>query len=813
MAYKVAVASTDWSSASTWRTNFNAPTMHASANLSLLTSGVFTEDAVAVNSTDKIEGVVIAPVAGFAARTITFTLQENGVDVGTPVVIAGNNIRLNQPLRIALAAGFTVTNGRTYRFKIQCDAGAPTIALSTTATRGAAIIYKDTTGAPAANDFVTIGVANATTGIVVTVDDTTAIYGDGSAPTSVFATGVLIRSWLCLAVCSGASAQAELAFKTNANTKLTWSSNLLVYPGSKLTQKPQAAYVSELYMNAASAISCFVGIYDGAYLDVQYGGRSNVAYWKTTIVSGAGTAASPLVLTDPVDWAVGDYVAISPGTNSATNYNETEYRYIITKNSTTSYVLSNTKGGSENALIYTHVGAYVMNGTRNVKWTALTANSWHINTTDTLTAGLNVVFKGVELSGLTTSGSSARAALCPNGASTIEDIVSLDNSTAGAVVGFISNTNALCPTFKRWLIGNGGASGSSQDGRVLLNGNSKVFDDCVMIDASKAGWKINGDANRWINCIGIAGGKSGALPDLYASWNVTGNNNVFDGCEAHAERGGGVLLYGAQGDNVFNNFVSGTKAKNAKAVLKAVNVVAYTRVIFNNLTYAETILFDQYKTGMLEGSYVGFHILNGNSKAHAGYTNRGSHASTGAGLAITTVRTAGSLNIALLPEDATNGYVYEQSIQALPNTTPFLSGYLYRNAAFSSGDITVAIYLPGTLLSGTPDASYTFPTTTLAWLPFNINKIYGGTVPFNATIRFTAKSAAAGAQAIIADYYDAVTPLNLWEGGRPLKQVSVNDFSSIPGLTWGYTDKNTVDGTMGRRQIDAADSAELAFVK
>lgn len=799
MSYKCAVTTGDWSAGATWRTNFNTPTMHASSNLTITVGGVFTEDQVAPNSTDKIEGLVFAPVAGYAGRTITITLQENSVDVGTPIVLTGNNIRLNQPMLALLASGFTVTSGRTYRFKIQTDAGAPTCALSTTATRGAAIILKDTTGAPAAGDHPYVLPINASTGITVTIDNTSAVAGDGSAPISVFYTGLLLRSWNNMCIGAAASVAAEVAFKTNADTKLTWSSNILVYPGAKWTQKPDSSHRSDMYMSAASALSCFFGGYDGAIVDVEGDPKANPDYWRTTLVSGLGTAASPAVTATPVDWKVGDYVYFAPGTNSGTNYNEGEYRYIITKNSSSSYVLSSTKGGSENALVYTHTSSYIFNATHNVRWDALTANSWHINLNDTTSGGANMVFKNADLSGLTTSGSTARAAFCVNGTATIEDLSHADNTTAGAVFNWPNNVYSTHPTIKRLFTANGGSAGNSQDGRIILSGtNNKFFEDCWVADSSKVGWKIAGNNNTFTRCGGVAGGKGGALPELYGSWNITGNYNQFISCESHAERGYGILLYQSVVDSVFTNFISGTKADNKLGTIsKSSSFIDYCKVVFLGLVQSETNLILNYRTNLSEGSEIAFQDLNGNTSQHRWYTNHGSFWSAGSGLTDTTVRTASSLSLAIKPEDSTlGGAVMSVKIPANPTSIAQFYGYIYRNATFSSGVIKVDLFLPGNT-TVTPDATYTLPTTTGAWLPFVLSAYNSNTTSRYATIRLTAVSSTAGAYAFLDDIYDAgtgnkVAGLDLWDNGKISPIIVASDYSSIPDqarvAVWSDTD-------------------------
>ena len=125
----------------------------------------------------------------------------------------------------------------------------------------------------------------------------------------------------------------------------------------------------------------------------------------------------------------------------------------------------------------------------------------------------------------------------------------------------------------------------------------------------------------------------------------------------------------------------------------------------------------------------------------------------------------------------------------------------------------VEIFLPGTDTTGTADAIFTASNTTDTWQDFVIGKAYSGTENTEALIRVTAISATAGAAIYLADFFDGVDALNSWYEAKPTKVVAPTDFTAVAGLLWSYPDTDTTSGTMGRRQVDAADSAELASIK
>ena len=71
--------------------------------------------------------------------------------------------------------------------------------------------------------------------------------------------------------------------------------------------------------------------------------------------------------------------------------------------------------------------------------------------------------------------------------------------------------------------------------------------------------------------------------------------------------------------------------------------------------------------------------MDSSSSKHRWYTPKGSFWSSGSGLTDTTTRTAGSLALAIKPEDATNGAEMIVKVPANPTSQVVFYGYLYRN--------------------------------------------------------------------------------------------------------------------------------------
>lgn len=154
-------------------------------------------------------------------------------------------------------------------------------------------------------------------------------------------------------------------------------------------------------------------------------------------------------------------------------------------------------------------------------------------------------------------------------------------------------------------------------------------------------------------------------------------------------------------------------------------------------------------------------------------------------------------------------------VPANPTSEVFVYGYLYRNATFSTGELKVELFLPGTALTSTPDDTYTLATTTGAWMPWVLKAYNPSTDSRYAIVRITAKTATVGAYAFLDDLYDAgtankVAGLDLWDEGQPSQIMVQSDFSVVPAAVWQFSDAVTNANTMGRQLVDVPSASENA---
>lgn len=666
-----------------------------------------------------------------------------------------------------------------------------------------------TTDDPWVGGFIDAGI----TPITLTFSGTSNQFGSGTDKAMNASTQLTMGAGLTTGV------GATVVYDQTASTTVQSRGSVFVGRGSLFDMRPPSsnkAIISTLVFDCETA--------NGNYLLVSppngRGGQiltTGASYdQSTTFASGVGTAANPLIVQTGWDAAVGDEIVIGGGTDYAKN----EVRYIITRNSSTSFVLSNTKGGSENALTQTHaVGAHIANLTRNSVVTALTTTrGYYVGALHDSTAGVSS-FDNTRFEYVSCTSGHGFQPTNNNNTNTFDNTVFYKSPISGrGTVVLAGLTTARTFTgitlYDQYGVNFGGQSGaqiqtcSNQTFEKILDFNAPAgTTNCGMISLTVS--SVNNTFNNChaygCNAVNSAAG--------YAIGAFSSSYNTFNNCTVNGTRQNAVYL-GAGTTNVFNNCNFGNMASNSIDINNASGVL--NTALFNACNFASPTLVANYLT-LLEGSDIAFQDMDGNTDKHRWYTNHGSAWSSGTGLTDTTVRTASSLSLVLKPEDNTNGFVYSFSIPANPASQAGVFGYLNRNGNFSAGTLKVEIFLPGNT-SGVADASQTMSTTTAAQLPFNVSAYYSGSVSRYATVRITAITATAGAYVFVDDLYDAgtankVAGFDLWHNGHPSPVMVAVDYSAIPAQVWGYSDQTTSANTMGKRQVDTGNNVATTVLQ
>ena len=819
MATKVAIQSGNWSAAGTW--NSVVSTYGTTSQTSITGSYVNSATFTAANTTNAITGIVI-PFQNVGTANLTVALQFDTTGGGawadqateTFALTDANSGSKNVLVKFTTPYTPTSTAANRHRFRIIRNTGGATAIYVSGTTVWTYLAVYAATGVPASTDDVmilgnietaytvtldgnqTIGSAtgtnvgsnnaqgNMTTGYAVLVDNYGILKADRAASSSLTCAGAIYRGM----------PDAFIDFGTEADPIPASYTTTITFTDSGTTK------------NGFGSTTTTTG--DAGSLTFR---GAALTYPVANYVSGSGTTASNLVTGVSTGWNVNDRLCI---TTTDGTYNHSEYRYIKTI-SGANITLSTTAGGVEAGLTYTHTtDAKILNLTRNVVIKCDSATkTWAYHNQKN---HANQWFRWTQIENLGNSSS------YNYGLST--GYVGAANGQWGTITGctfdnfrynafYMGDANSFTAD-KCYFVNSIPFASAQQAVQIQSTAGNKTFTDCYWVDNNQAAISASG-ANITINGGEIVGSNvanSATQAGLLLGTVAYANISNF---KIHHNRQYGILVTSSAAKVSFYDCLIGTIGTNTIDLRLTTN--SFADILFDDCTFGSATVISNY-TNMVDGSEVRYFMYGSADTDHRWYTNKGSARSAGSGLADTTVRTASSLSQVMIPENATTGMTWEFTVPAIAQTNVYVSGYMYRNATFSSGTLKIEIFLPETSLTGSPDATYTFPTTTGSWLPFNISAYYSGATTFLATVRVTAVTATAGAKVFMDDFYDAgltnkIAGFDLWNDGKPVSLFVANDVSGVPGLVWQYPDTNTAANTMGQRQVDAADDAELAAIK
>lgn len=770
----------------------------------LTLAGITSSGVTAPNLVNKITGVWICISTLSSTGNITAEIMESGVSKATATInLADAQLGMNY-FRFATPYQFATLTASAYTCRLK-----NTVSSSGNVRTAASGLWfqftYDTAGALGASDDLWIGGFNdgGLTTKTLTVTGTANTFGS-KATTAIGSTVQTMGA--ALTIGSGGTYKHDTA--ANCTTTLKGSAwvtagGILDIRGSA-TKSIVSTFIIDSTANGDQGICSATGTVGGQILTT---GATYDQY--TRYASGTGTAADPLIVSVAWDADVNDEIVI-PGVA----YNTNQVRFIKTRNSSTSFVLSATAGGAESAITNTPaVGSYIANLTRNVIIKPVTTTLGYYINNSSNTAG-NFNYTRFEYSDNTSGKAITLSSSSTGGAtSSFDGIVGYQTSITGgrhwlAMSGTGDPATSVTTHTGITAYNTAGSNYGGQSGIALrgtanktinyilhYNGTTTTAGAMISLDTSATG-------NIFNNCHSY-GANGSASPTGYAVGIFSSSGNTFNNCTINACRTNAVYLSTGTG-NVFNTCNFGTTATNTIDILCTSSTL--NQALFSNCSFGSATLISGYLT-QLDTSSINFQDMDGNTSKHRWYTNKGSWWSSGSGLTDTTVRTASSLSLVSKPENNSTGSSWVFKIPANPTSQVGIFGYIYRNATFSSGTLKVELFLPGTLITGTPDATYTFPTTTGSWLPFNISAYYSGSVSRYAQVKITGVTATAGAYFFVDDLYDAgtgnkVAGLDLWDNGQPSPIMVSIDYSAVPAQVWGYSDATASANTMGKHQKD-----------
>ncbi len=910
----------DWSSTSTWATLIQSTISQANPYGYVTATPLYTNTLTALNTSDSWRGAYLPFSAFPASSSFTITLQQYDGSTwsDTTATATAYSYAVNGGTRwgfVKFGTPYTPTTTSTgyYRLKLVKLTGAGNILLyGTSGTAPSCMIASvSPVSTPGTGDDVLIAgdmtnVSGTTNPIAVTVDTNVTI---GSGQNLAGFGGSSSTMFPAISIDSGGRLKAS---RTASATLLVKQMIVLSYTDGELdygktSDRIPSTYKATLMYDPSNNFGS-VGIRYSSNMNpaqsyyLSFVGASK-AYIKTNYSSGLGTAASPLITSDPVDWSVGDQIVVTPSAGyttyantaptsltytDATGYNrryftltfaaahsfkvgdriilsgftpaayngtaftvdevpstttlriygftstgitanatvmgtvvghtsKSEYRYIKTKNSTTSYVLCTTAGGAEDALQYSPATtADIYNLSSSVQVTVNKRNQSYMYTFDAGPANTTAdptwwILDNCRMD-YAGNGLAYNLGILANGYTAGSSSATINNTVFWAPAGTVIYDSAT--PHSTWNISNVVFAGfqPGMSNVMVTSGYNKTFTNIYAVDITGNFIYSSGSSNTYrVLRLWAISPELNSNPAIVLLGNAF--NNLFISAYIQGVNSGtinrGITLNGSL-SNKFLNSEFGTVTKHYDTDIYCTSSTLNT-MVFENCLFGSTNLITNY-LNQFNGSEIAFQKYQQTTNRHRWYTNTGSARSTGAGLEDTTVKTAGSLNLVLLPENNTVGFAWEFNVLAPATSLSFINGYLQKNATFGSSIAKVELWLPGSDTSSTADASLTADNTTGTWQAFNVYKLYSGTAPGLSTVRITAISSTAGAYVYVADLFNSVGALNLWNSGKPAKQIAITDFSAVPAAVWGFPDGNTQASTMGRRLVDAADNAELGAI-
>ena len=819
---KVAIADGLWSDLNTWGNVPNTPTIHASTNLTLTTGNTFTATWTAPNTTNTVIGMVMY-LHTVATGSVVVTLQESAVDTAATVTVNMNTIGANDTrtkvfFRFATPYTYTTTAAGAYRFRVTMTgiSGTTSFAADSGGTLLSFAAVDNNSAVPGTTEDVIIPGYNGVTTQTVTMDGT---ITSGSGTTTTLLANTASRAWgLAIEVAEDGILEAD----TSANVTVTTRGHIVVSGngqwniGDSTTDYPMV-YSHILDQNGTSG---------------NYGVRFNTNttrnfygplkdFHATTYVSGVGTVIDPLITSDAVNWAVGDRIVIAGSV-----YNQYETRYIITVNSSTSYVLSATSGGAAAAFTNTHVaGQPIVNTWYNIRFsTNNTSQAFYWQ--DASTVGAGTATPGLVTRGVTfdTTGTTAgnKNGIYPQFEAGTDSLYEYCAAYGPVSYGFSFILSAITRTYTG-LVGAAGisAGGSSQRLFNVIQANNKTFVDCYAIGTQAWCLSIASCVNTtWDNSYFWNGNnvgtttQSGILIDR-------ANINTFTDCSVNGNRIAGITMTATSGVVGLNTY--GTVFVRGNIGVAATNTTdlqptadGFVSFLFTDCDFGSATLISNY-TLLASGSIVAFDTFNSTQNDHRWYTPQGIFRSTGASLGDTTVRTSGTLNLRIAPESATGAF-WDFYVLSRVSQAAIATGYIYCNAAFladASASVTVSLFLPGSLVA---DQTVTMTKTTNSASNdafFNLGRLFTGTVPLYSRIRITAITVTANAYVYVADIFGGTNPitnLTTWHNGQP-SPIMFEQLGDNQGVWQVPTSALTTAGTTGRKLNDDLTTNEFIALK
>jgi hypothetical protein len=770
---------TDLATGADWWTASNAPVFGASAVTSTV-GGNFSDTFTAPSTSDSCVGVLFYLTSTNGGQ-LEITLQEGGVDTVCTMTTGVLNTATDSGWVFFLFPTpytYTTTVANSYRFKFVRVGATVTVRYSTTSTSTVFAYAVDDRSGIASNDKIFI-VGDQTNTKTVTIASSFT-FGDGVTTGSTnsdrtTANGIQIGR------------RGRVIFDPSADITLTCSATISNGEGGSFVMDSSTNSHKIIFNQTATSQMKLHGVTTSTEFILR--GIDRVGHGVFS--SGLGTAASPLIIASArPDWVVGDEIVLYAVSDNSANYNEAEKRFIITKNSDTSYVLSNTSGGSENALAHSHTNGDIINLNRSC-----------VITTNNASYGVSV--------SISTVGTVANARfLYPTGL-----VISCGASNIVSdrpLTGGLSTTGARNKTYRYCYI-YGIATAGSSDSLIFATSRQLLVEDIYMVDSAQYLVVLQATYNSTFRRLKLNSSKASSG---YALRIINSRGNFMTDLDVNCIRGS-VFLFSSGRDN----YISGRFGKKGKYGSAQINTSSDDTEV--TITNSEAFDWSIATTANLpDGAFIRVENEDLIANKDYWYTNYHTFTRTGTGLADTTTRLGSGFALRYEQRTASQegAYTFEVPAMGIANKAMAVSVWVKINSAnFYSGTYT----LPTLRL--TYDGSITEETVATATTDWQ--KITVAITPtvndqlIKANLYMETDQTGSSSYVYIEDISAFYPPdsiqnfgtLNSWADGMPLtppisSAVSAQDVWAVPSNTSFGT------GTMGKQAVDTKKDTNLIKV-
>lgn len=801
MALRVLTASASSSAGGTWDTATSNSGVHNSTDIAVLTTPTNSAVFTAPNTTNAATGVWIFPTV-LGSGTLTATLREAGVDKAS-VTVNVSDLTINEWNYLSLGTPyvFTTTVASSYRWVFNTSVAGTSVASANVGGTLIAYISTDNrnTALGATDDLwipKRLTGAGTSTAVTWTIDSDVSFGGSGNA--NALTTARINNAQFALYIAPGAT----MTFDTSASRTMTIAGSAWVGGGlnigSTASPVPEANTITLSINQGGTNGNYGWGFGASPTVVVQGAPKKSTSAWYASMVSGTGTAASPVTLSADIG-SVGDELVF----HATEAIGETEYRFIRTKPSSTTYELATTSGGAEAALTNTHdTNCEVVNISRNVIFkTTNNSHGLYMNFWSGSSASHDWDWYRVEnISGVGTSNKS-QVQYATTGSSPGNFDYFVHYRTIGTSSVPFSNPSSFNTTHTGGVFVRNDATASTFQVNVAT---SKTFNDFFLLGGNINTF-INGAASVFFNSLRFWDTGAGFAPSFSNS--IEWTNAKIQGVGGSSSA---IVLAGAGSSSglVFRNCQIGNIIANTNGDVAGL-ANKFSTALFDNCIFSTSTpvinATPSAITTMAQGTEVRYHRYNQTDGKHYWITPTATNQSTGAELADTYTRTVGNYALKMAPSDEDIGSTWEFLVPARVGQAVSALGFIKLNSDFigdASATCVVELFLPG---STTADYTQVMSKSTTDEQVFIVYSDYDQPVDRLATVRVTAKSNTADAAAYVSDIFNGtntITGLRTWYQGKP-SSIMFEQLGDAAAVWAVATATLTSAGTTGKQVKDA----------